>query len=79
MMKLGLLMTVSVIAAYSAAAAENAYKVGYSSPFLTDPGQVVQVKFATGAAKEYGLTLLPPTNANGDPAKQVTDIRNLVS
>ncbi|MBE7210734.1 MAG: sugar ABC transporter substrate-binding protein [Gluconacetobacter diazotrophicus] len=55
------------------------YKVGYSSPFLTDPGQVVLVRFAKEAAKEYGITVLPPTNANGDAAKQITDIHNLVS
>jgi ribose transport system substrate-binding protein len=74
----GLLLTASLIGAGSAFA-EDGHKIGYSSPFLTDPGQVVQVKFATDAAKKDGVTLLPPTNANGDPAKQITDIRNLVS
>ena len=62
-----------------AKAAENNYKIGYSSPFLTDPGQVVQVNFATAAAKKDGVALLPPTNANGDAAKQITDIHNLIS
>lgn len=75
--KAGLLLTASLIAANTAAAED--YKVGYSSPFLTDPGQVVQVKFATDAAKKDGVTLLPPTNANGDAAKQIADIHNLVS
>lgn len=72
-----MLLAASVLA--SSAAAAQDYKIGYSSPFLTDPGQVVQVNFATAAAKKEGVTLLPPTNANGDAAKQVTDIRNLVS
>lgn len=75
--KAGLLLTAGLIAADAAAARE--YKVGYSSPFLTDPGQVVQVDFARKAAEKEGVTLLSPTNANGDAAKQVTDIRNLVS
>lgn len=75
--KAGLLLTVCLIASNPAAAKD--FKVGYSSPFLTDPGQVVQVNFATEAAKKDGVTLLPPANANGDAAKQVTDIRNLIS
>ena len=75
--KAGLLLTVCLMASNTAAAED--YKVGYSSPFLTDPGQVVQVNFATEAAKKDGVTLLPPANANGDAAKQVTDIRNLIS
>ena len=66
-----------IVTATGASAAE--YKIGYSSPFLTDPGQVVQVKFATEAAKKDNVTLLPPTNANGDAAKQITDIHNLIS
>lgn len=73
----GLLLAASLLAVNTALA--EGFKVGYSSPFLTDPGQVVQVKFAEGAAAKDGVTLLPPTNANGDAAKQVTDIRNLVS
>lgn len=79
LVKAGLLLTASLIAANTALAADASYKVGYSSPFLTDPGQVVQVKFATEAAEKDGVTLLPPTNANGDAAKQITDIHNLVS
>lgn len=78
-LKAGLLCAASVIAASSAIAADTSYKIGYSSPFLTDPGQVVQVKFATEAAKKDAVTLLPPTNANGDPAKQISDIHNLIS
>lgn len=75
----GFLLTAGLIAANTAVAEDTSHKVGYSSPFLTDSGQVVQVKFATEAAAKDGVTLLPPTNANGDPAKQITDIHNLVS
>ena len=72
--------TIALLAAASGAiAADTNYKIGYSSPFLTDPGQVVQVKFAVEAAKKDGVTLLPPANANGDAAKQITDIHNLIA
>ena len=70
--------TIALIVAVTSAGATE-YKLGYSSPFLTDPGQVVQVMFATEAAKKDGLTLLPLANANGDPAKQITDFHNLIS
>ncbi len=73
----GFMITAGLLSATTAGAQD--FKIGYSSPFLTDPGQVVQVNFATAAAEKDGVTLLPPTNANGDAAKQITDIRNLVS
>ena len=75
----GFLVMASLAAAGAALAADQSFKIGYSSPFLTDPGQVVQVNYAEGAAKKDGVTLLPPTNANGDAAKQITDIHNLIS
>ena len=58
-LKVVLLAAAGVLVADGAMAADS-YKVGYSSPFLTDPGQVVQVEFATEAAKKDGVTLLPP-------------------
>jgi ribose transport system substrate-binding protein len=59
------------------AAAQN--KAGFSSPFLTDPFQAIMANQSIEAIKAVGLEALPPTNANGDPAKQSTDVRNLIS
>jgi ABC-type sugar transport system substrate-binding protein len=75
---LGLVCTAACLST-GAVAADKMYRVGYSSPFLTDPGQVVQVQFAMDWAAKHGVSPLPPTNANGDAGKQITDIHNLVS
>jgi ribose transport system substrate-binding protein len=64
----------STAAASSAAGA----KIGYSATFLTDPYQVVLVKNLQAQAKETDLDLLQPTDANNDPAKQITDFQTLL-
>lgn len=53
--------------------------IGLAGSFLTDPFQVVLVNGIGEQAGEAGLDLSPPTNADADPGKQVTDITTLVS
>jgi ribose transport system substrate-binding protein len=55
------------------------FTVGYAAPFLTDPFQAVLQDQTVTNAEDAGLEVLPPTNANADPGKQLTDMRNLIS
>jgi ABC-type sugar transport system substrate-binding protein len=57
----------------------QSFTLGLSMPFLNSDFQVVMQKQFTAAAKKQGIKLLPPTNANMDSGKQITDIRNLIS
>lgn len=62
----------------SPAAGETAV-VGLAGSFLTNPFQVVLVDGIGTDAESIGLDLLPATNADADPAQQITDIQNLLS
>lgn len=53
--------------------------IGYSAIFLADPFQVAQQQQILLEAERQGIKYLPPTNANQDAEKQITDIRTLVS
>ncbi|MHC6594762.1 sugar ABC transporter substrate-binding protein [Arthrobacter sp. C152] len=53
--------------------------VGYAGSKLTDPFQIALTKATQDEASKQGVNLLPPTNANSDPAKQVTDIQTTLS
>jgi len=52
--------------------------IGYSSPFLFSQFQVILQDQAGKAAEGAGLTMLAPTNADGDSGKQITDVRSLI-
>jgi len=67
------------VAALIAPASAGSAKLGYSAPFLTDPFQAIMANQTLQAVKDAGLDTLPATNANGDAAKQATDVRNLIS
>ena len=56
----------------------QAFTLGYSAGYLTDPFQAIEVNKTIEAAQQAGIKTLPVTNANGDAGKQVTDIHNLV-
>lgn len=53
--------------------------IGYAGSKLTDPFQIALTKATQAQASEQGVNLLPPTNANADPAKQVTDIQTTLA
>lgn len=53
--------------------------LGYSAPFLFSPFEVIQQERVVEAAEAAGFRVLPPTNADGDSAKQNNDIRSLIS
>lgn len=72
------LASLATVASLSVSAAE-APKVGYSAGFLTDPFQSILVEGILDQSKKTGLGVLPAANANGDAAKQITDVRNLVT
>jgi ABC-type sugar transport system substrate-binding protein len=52
--------------------------IGYSSPFLFSQFQVILQDQTGKGAEAAGLTMLAPTNADGDSGKQITDIRSLI-
>lgn len=52
--------------------------IGYAAMQLTDPFQVAEQSMILAEAERLGIEYLEPTNANGDSAKQVTDVRTLV-
>lgn len=62
-----------------APASGEAATVGLAGSFLTNPFQVVLVDGIGTDAEKIGLNLLPATNADADPAQQITDIQNLLS
>lgn len=53
--------------------------VGLAGSFLTDPFQVVLIDSIEAQAEEAGIDLLPPTDAEADPGKQVADMTTLLS
>jgi ribose transport system substrate-binding protein len=59
--------------------ADEPYVLGYSAPFLFSPFEVIQQDAVVEAAEAQGFEVLPPTNADGDSAKQNSDVRNLIS
>lgn len=69
--------TLAVTGGYALAAEGG--KLGYSAGFLTDPFQAVLVQLSLQEAAKEGLTALPAANANGDAAKQISDVHNLIS
>jgi ribose transport system substrate-binding protein len=60
-------------------AQQKRYTLGISMPFLSSDFQVVMQKRLVATAKQLGIKYLPPTNADMDSAKQIADIRNLIS
>jgi ribose transport system substrate-binding protein len=55
------------------------FTLGYSAPFLFADFEVVLQKQTTELARQQGLKVLEPTNADADSGRQNTDIRNLIS
>ena len=60
-------------------AAAAAGKVGFSSPFLTDPFQAIMANQTIEQIKAIGLEPLAAPNANGDAGKQSSDVKNLIA
>ena len=75
----GLIIGLAAAAPNASAAAQKSFTMGYSVGFLTDPFQAIEVQLTLAAAHKAGLKTLPVTNANGDPAKQITDFHNLIA
>lgn len=69
----------TVLVASTAAQPRQQKVVGMSLGFLNNPAIAVQVSTTQRLAKQKGIKLLSPTDAAGDGAKQVGDIRNLIS
>jgi ribose transport system substrate-binding protein len=62
----------------TAAAAKNLV-LGYSAPFLFSDYETAQQNATFAVAEASGWKTLPATNADGDSAKQNSDVRNLIS
>jgi ribose transport system substrate-binding protein len=58
---------------------EKSFKLGYSPKTLDNAFMALLQKQAMSLAREQGIDTLPPINANGDAAKQFTDIRTLIT
>nr|WP_300146676.1 sugar ABC transporter substrate-binding protein [Propionicimonas sp.] len=54
-------------------------KIGMSVQKLTDPFQLAMIAYAQETSKAQGVTLMSPTNADSDPAKQTTDIQTTLT
>ncbi|MGC5224553.1 sugar ABC transporter substrate-binding protein [Micromonospora sp. DT81.3] len=46
---------------------------------LTDPFQLAMIDYAEQTASEVGATVMSPTNADSDPAKQTTDVQTTLT
>ena len=71
--------TALMLGTAGASHAADAHKIGYSAGFLTDPFQAVLVQETLDEAARSGMTALPASNANGDAAKQISDVHNLIA
>lgn len=71
--------TTTVAAATTTTVAATKNVLGYSAPFLFSDYETAQQDATMAAAKAAGWETLPATNADGDSAKQNSDIRNLIS
>ena len=71
--------TTAAAATTTTAAAAQKMVLGYSAPFLFSDFETAQQDATMAAAKAAGWETLPATNADGDSAKQNSDIRNLIS
>lgn len=67
-------------AAGTGAAANNGNQttLGISMPFLSADFEVVLEQQLVSHAKQLGMKVLPPTNADMQSGQQITDVRNLV-
>lgn len=74
-----MLLGLAAASPVAVAAGGTSFTMGYSVGFLTDPFQAIQVDLTLAEAKQAGLKTLPVANANGDPAKQITDFHNLIA
>ncbi len=54
-------------------------RIGLSVAKLTDPFQLAMIDYAEEVAGSEGATLMPPTNADSDPAKQTTDVQTTLT
>lgn len=57
----------------------KAFKLGYSTKFLNAAYLAKLQSLTLKVAAKQGIQTLQPTNANQDPAKQITDIQTLIS
>jgi simple sugar transport system substrate-binding protein/ribose transport system substrate-binding protein len=54
-------------------------KVGVELPLLTSPFWQSYNNYVPQMARSAGVEILPPVNADSEPAKQITDIQNMLS
>jgi ABC-type sugar transport system substrate-binding protein len=59
--------------------AQSAATVGFSAAVLDNPFTATNVNGIVDAVNADGLDMLPPTNAEGDVGKQITDMNTLIS
>lgn len=54
------------------------YKVAYSTTSLGDAYRVVLARHVESGGKAEGLNMMSPTDADNDPAKQITDVTTML-
>jgi hypothetical protein len=75
----GAITTTAAGATTTTAAAAKNLVLGYSAPFLFSDYETAQQNATFAVAEASGWKTLPATNADGDSAKQNSDVRNLIS
>jgi ribose transport system substrate-binding protein len=63
----------------SSGGGDGTVKIGMAVAKLTDPFQLAMIDYAKQFAKDEGATILSPTNADSDPAKQTTDVQTTLT
>lgn len=58
---------------------DDSVQIGFSVQKLTDPFQLAMIDHAKTHAADAGVTLMDPTNADSDPAKQTTDVQTILT
>ncbi|MGZ3498924.1 MAG: sugar ABC transporter substrate-binding protein [Vulcanimicrobiaceae bacterium] len=58
---------------------DSSKDVGVELPLLTSPFWQAYDTYLPRYAREYGVKLVPPGNANGDTSKFLTDVQNMVT
>lgn len=70
---------IALVGCSTAADGDDALKVGFSVQKLSNQFQLAMIADAKVQASDAGITLMEPTNADADPAKQTTDIQTILT
>lgn len=73
------LIAVSACGSHGQSSTAGQKQVGVELPLLTSPFWQAYDGYLPKYARQYGLSLLPPSNANGDTSRFLTDVQNMIT